>query len=259
MKNETASREIELLDYYLQNHTNDYSEKSHTAMMTAIKALEQEPCEDAISRQAVLDLIEHYNSDGLGSVFYGYEEGVKFADAVNKLPPVNSKELKTGHCEDCISRTEAIDYLWSAINDLQDGDSVDPAWIKELLEELPSVKPVSSTEDCISREAAIDAIMRYLGRINWDFEAYRGTAKIILNHIPSVRSERKKGRWIKKDYWKPLPFDVNPLDWDNYDEKTHSEKVSHLYCSECDADKGEIQPTVKFCEDCGTEMESGDK
>lgn len=52
------------------------------------------PCEDAISRQAVLDLIEHYNSDGLGSVFYGYEEGVKFADAVNKLPSVSTE--KTG-------------------------------------------------------------------------------------------------------------------------------------------------------------------
>ena len=51
-------------------------------------------CTDAISRQAVLDLIEHYNSDGLGSVFYGYEEGVKFADAVNKLPPVSTE--KTG-------------------------------------------------------------------------------------------------------------------------------------------------------------------
>ena len=62
----------------------------------AIKALEQEPCEDAISRRRVLDLIEHYNSDGLGSVFYGYEQGVKFADAVNKLPPVNPQP-KTGH------------------------------------------------------------------------------------------------------------------------------------------------------------------
>lgn len=42
MKDETARREIESLDYYLQNHTNDYSEESHTAMMMAIKALEQE-------------------------------------------------------------------------------------------------------------------------------------------------------------------------------------------------------------------------
>ena len=36
----------------------------------------------------MLDLIEHYNSDGLGSVFFGYKQGVKFADAVNKLPSV---------------------------------------------------------------------------------------------------------------------------------------------------------------------------
>jgi len=43
MKNETARREIESLDYYLQNHTDDYSEESHSAMMMAIKALEQEP------------------------------------------------------------------------------------------------------------------------------------------------------------------------------------------------------------------------
>lgn len=51
---------------------------------------------DLISRQAVLDLIEHYNSDGLGALFYGYEEGVKFANAVNKLPSVK-QEQKTGH------------------------------------------------------------------------------------------------------------------------------------------------------------------
>ena len=39
MKSETARREIESLDYYLQNHTDDYSEESHTAMMMAIDAL----------------------------------------------------------------------------------------------------------------------------------------------------------------------------------------------------------------------------
>lgn len=77
MKNETARREIESLDYYLQNHTNDYSEESHTAMMMAIKALEQQqnihdtckkcvefsefeqqPYEDCISRKAVMEYIK---------------------------------------------------------------------------------------------------------------------------------------------------------------------------------------------------------
>ena len=51
MKNETARREIESLDYYLQNHTTDYSEKSHMAMMMAIKALEQEPILDKIKAE----------------------------------------------------------------------------------------------------------------------------------------------------------------------------------------------------------------
>lgn len=42
MTREQAIREIVSLDYYLQNHIDDYGETSHTAMMMAIKALEQE-------------------------------------------------------------------------------------------------------------------------------------------------------------------------------------------------------------------------
>jgi hypothetical protein len=60
MKNETARREIESLDYYLQNHTDDYSEESHTAMMMAVKVLEQQPCEDAVSRKAVIDCFKKW-------------------------------------------------------------------------------------------------------------------------------------------------------------------------------------------------------
>lgn len=73
----------------------------------------QEPCDDTISRQAVLDLIEHYNSDGLGSVFYGYEEGVKFADKVNKLPPV-TPQPKTGYI--------SIDDVMSVFDDFMCGE-----------------------------------------------------------------------------------------------------------------------------------------
>lgn len=79
----------------IQSISDEIKEKSRDDFMKLCME-EQEPCSAAISRQAVLDLIEHYNSDGLGSVFYGYEEGVKFADAVNKLPPV-TPQPKTGH------------------------------------------------------------------------------------------------------------------------------------------------------------------
>lgn len=42
MTREKARREIDSLDFYLQNHTDDYSEESHAAVMMAIKALEQQ-------------------------------------------------------------------------------------------------------------------------------------------------------------------------------------------------------------------------
>ncbi|SDB15123.1 hypothetical protein [Eubacterium oxidoreducens] len=54
MTREQARRKIDSLDFYLQNHTDDYGEESHTAMMMAIKALEQEPCEDAVNRAEVI-------------------------------------------------------------------------------------------------------------------------------------------------------------------------------------------------------------
>ena len=91
MTREQAKREIDSLDYYLQNHTDDYGEESHTAMMMAIKALGQEPCEDAISRQAVLDGIDTYinkaQSTGTQDDFYSFAELV-----VKELPSVTPQE-----------------------------------------------------------------------------------------------------------------------------------------------------------------------
>lgn len=71
MKNETARREIESLDYYLQNHTDDYSEESHTAMMMAKDAL----------NNAVLDKIRNEIKDEMDDIAsgcvakYSYDEG----------------------------------------------------------------------------------------------------------------------------------------------------------------------------------------
>lgn len=43
--------------------------------------------------------------------------------------------------------------------------------------------------DMISRQAAIDAIVQYLGRINRDFDNWKCTARIILDHVPSAQPE----------------------------------------------------------------------
>ena len=59
------------------------------------------------------------------------------------------------------------------------------------IKHLPSAQPsVSKTEmvgDVISRQAAIDAITQYLGRIKRDFKQWEGTARIILDHVPSAQ------------------------------------------------------------------------
>jgi hypothetical protein len=52
------------------------------------KALEQQPSDDCVSRQAVLETIEDCNSDGLKDIFCSYNDGERFKEYINKLPPV---------------------------------------------------------------------------------------------------------------------------------------------------------------------------
>ena len=55
------------------------------------------PCEDAISRQAVLDYIHRIFNQGTGKK-KSFEFIQKYVD---KLPSVTTQEPKTGHCEEC--------------------------------------------------------------------------------------------------------------------------------------------------------------
>jgi hypothetical protein len=84
MKAEVAKREIESLDYYLQNHTNDYSEESHTAMMMAIQALEQKPKSEWQHDHEILKAYSDGASAVLESIKYlieQYEHYLELLDA----------------------------------------------------------------------------------------------------------------------------------------------------------------------------------
>ena len=73
-------------------------EKRYSSMVDEIanlKALEQEPCEDAVSRQAVLDLIRDENS-ALKDIFITHCAGEELSKQINKLQSVQPK-AKTGH------------------------------------------------------------------------------------------------------------------------------------------------------------------
>lgn len=88
--------------------------KDYDALRMARKILDQDPCEDAISRQAVLDLVvaNHTELNGVNVVMYS-----PLCKDIKQLPSVNP--TKTGHwikmdrydpywymCSECCRRTD---------------------------------------------------------------------------------------------------------------------------------------------------------
>lgn len=116
-------------------------------------------------------------------------------------------------------------------------------------------------DDAISRQAVLNTLDRMDKALDTDrtVESYKELLTECYKVLPPVKQEPKTGHWIEKEYWKPLPYDTEPLDYSNYNEKTHSERVYHYYCSECGRDKGEIKPIDKYCPNCGCRMESEDE
>ena len=78
MTREVAKREIDSLDFYLQNHTDDYGESSHTAMMMAAKALETE---NALI-DCVLEIIDKHGEQLVHSIVEGSYSEIKAADVL---------------------------------------------------------------------------------------------------------------------------------------------------------------------------------
>ena len=108
MRNEEA---IKLLQKYKEESEEDYYVKRAEALDKAIKALEQEPCEDAISREAVLEgLRTCYDTDTKeysdGSQWINYEDAVA---EMENLPSV-TPQPKTGHWIEHFNGNEHIVY-----------------------------------------------------------------------------------------------------------------------------------------------------
>ena len=91
-----------------------------------------------------------------------------------------------------------------------------------------------------------------------DSKDEREEIKWMINHLPSAQPERKNGEWILKKELVPLAYDTDPLNWDNYDEDTHSEWKEFYHCSECDWKSGWFKDG-NYCKNCGADMrEEGD-
>lgn len=123
----------------------------------AIKALEQEPCEDCISRKAVTDttICEGIscNECSLNTCEDG-QSGCLLKERVDKLPPVTPQQPAENwkfyydhgyaqakrdlFCEDCISREEALKHSHIEYDD--DGEGYRVVYFEDI-ENLPSVIP----------------------------------------------------------------------------------------------------------------------
>lgn len=119
----------------------------NNALDTAIKALEQEPCEDAVSRQAVAQVLLKYAHSTEGKAFAEF-----LISQINDLPSVNPQQepcdVPGANVGDMISRA-AVDRLKSDIMSWINSDNRGSAdyFIVDKIEELvksfnpPSVTP----------------------------------------------------------------------------------------------------------------------
>jgi len=93
MTRENAISLLSQVNHILVN-SNSWLENTHEplniAFDMAIKVLEQQPCENAISRTEAIDTITHWFSDMLET---GKEE-YSIDDVLNRLPPVTPTRMK---------------------------------------------------------------------------------------------------------------------------------------------------------------------
>ncbi len=82
---EHCKKQIEMCEMWAKAKSENPSGKVYEEHKMILELLKQAPCEDAISRQAALDVI------------YDYEYKKDMRKALEALPPVNPQEPKTGH------------------------------------------------------------------------------------------------------------------------------------------------------------------
>ena len=133
MNREEAKEFLIAISYKLGNMSIEYlTEKDGEKMREAIKALEQQTCEDAVNRAHVMLIVREFLNNST------YDEKMLVND-LNKLHSVQP-ELKP--CEDAVSREAVLMELGKYLC----GVPFDEKGIDEVIKELPPVKPQPKTK-----------------------------------------------------------------------------------------------------------------
>lgn len=183
MTREEAIKELKILreDYWEDDgygHETIQNDDTMFALDMAIKALEQQPCDDCISRQAVINAINH-------NCIYENEYNLTAShimEKVKQLPPVTLQRCEDWY--DVPSDEMTLEQARQAVKDLR----------KKLAERLEQ----ESCDDCINRQAAIDTIESWLSCDDYN-ETERHIMRAmqsVLYDLPSVTPEEKTGHWI---------------------------------------------------------------
>ena len=98
MTRKEAIRRMECCRDFLANNYSDMGEPNVTAFNMAIKALEQKPCTDAISRSAVIEMIKYMDNNGFVTRSVNH-----VVDDIRTLPSVTPTR-KIGKWKDCGER-----------------------------------------------------------------------------------------------------------------------------------------------------------
>lgn len=127
---------------------NSDFKKVYEANLMAIQALEQEPCDDSISRQAVMDCFKKWQP-------YMATRLWDFEQELSALPSVNSQP-----CEDAISRQALLKLMgeepfnWTdSVQELQAVE--DYRNFRNMVEQLPFVKPQEKTGHWVKTPKAV--------------------------------------------------------------------------------------------------------
>ena len=214
------------------------SDAYHT-LSEAIKVISErtKPCEDAVSRADVVDMLEMYP-------FTEYGEYETAREIVKRLPSV---EPKPDQYEDALKKiknasfvgSDGLDYVETlqALDALKDaiGVTLHVTKISKHCSDFSDLDEVIECEDAVNRQK----LLNDLGELITAWKKYPVMAEQIkgvetaigyVKTIPSVAPKRKTGKWIHSDF-------------------------SHefLQCSECGRGRYFCS---NFCPNCGADMRS---
>lgn len=190
---EHCEKQIEMCELWAISKGEKPSGKIYEEHTLILELLEQEPCEDCISRQAVLDAMFDLCDTGETLKENPWRDNPHIdavVETIERLPSVKLQEP----CEDwydVLSNEMTLDQARQAVKDLRKK-------LAEHLEQEPCDVPDINVGDMISRQAVIGVIERWLECSDYN-EAERHIMRAVqsvLYDSPSVNPQPKTGHWI---------------------------------------------------------------